>query len=389
MLPVLVFFFSFLFVNGIANLYGDKKRSSAFQTFSCLIILIVFFACRDLPILNDTSHYYGYMWKTINIYGYHDYSIWDNVYKTKFEYGFLIWSRIIAKYISNDAYSLIFITAIIQSIFIVYFVRIYNREKIALTIFFLTSFCLMFYAAMRQGYAMMFFLIGYRMLEKGKNILWYFVCVGIAFMFHQSAILTIFFPILLRVRALKRAIIVTVFCALLMAVFIYPLLEEAGMDESIYYRTNLKRSTFPLAAVLNVLLNLFFILLSIWLWKTYKVKNAPRGLVWSWVITLCYGIISVPFLIFGRVVAYWQIFIPIGLVYMYIKAKENISCNLSGRVVSYSHKKMSPEMILMIAFVVYVAQFMVILLMKNEWYHLVPYSFYDFKPGLHNFHFGY
>ena len=54
-----------------------------------------------------------------------------------------------------------------------------------------------------------------------------------------------------------------------------------------------------------------------------------------------------------------------------------------------AQRLISPETWLVIAVVIYLAKLIVVITFKNEWNHLVPYSFYDFEPGLHNWHFGY
>lgn len=389
MLPVLVFFFSFLFVNGLANLYTNRKQSTAFQTVACFLILVLFFACRDLPVLNDTAHYYGYMWKLINSNGFENRELLYYSDLDRFEAGFQIWSRFVNRYIWTDAYSMIFISALINSFALVYMARRYNKEKIALTIFFLIGWSYMMYSGMRQGYALVLFFIAIVQLEK-KHYLWYYFWVLLAYTFHHSVAVTLLFPIVLMFKPTKKVLVVVALCTVAVAAMIYPLLDQAGFSDSIYYRVNINRLFPPIAATLNFLLDAFFVFIAWKLHKDYHTATLSRTMAWSWVVSLCFSAIAIPFLVLGRVAAYWSIFIYIGFVHQYIQAKKmQAVTEIKNTSQHVAQRRISPETWLVIAVVIYLAKLIVVITFKNEWNHLVPYSFYDFEPGLHNWHFGY
>ena len=124
MLTVICVFFSFLVV-AFASMYLPRKDGMYFQALSCCLILGVFFCCRDLPVLNDTAHYYEHLYHLISKASFDGRSIFEVNPRERFEYGFCVWENFIAKYIWKDAYSIVFITALINTLFYVWYIKKY------------------------------------------------------------------------------------------------------------------------------------------------------------------------------------------------------------------------------------------------------------------------
>lgn len=60
MILVLLYFTSFLFVAYLSKSINNEHDRIRFEQIMCFVLLFVFFGLRNLPVLNDTAHYYGH-----------------------------------------------------------------------------------------------------------------------------------------------------------------------------------------------------------------------------------------------------------------------------------------------------------------------------------------
>lgn len=58
---IILFCLSFLLVEYISWHFKGEKVQKNTQIVMCFLLLFIFFGFRDLPILNDTAHYYRHV----------------------------------------------------------------------------------------------------------------------------------------------------------------------------------------------------------------------------------------------------------------------------------------------------------------------------------------
>ena len=86
MLIVFFYFAAFIVVNLISRVFINSGARKLFQLVSCFILLFAFFGLRDITILNDTPHYYGYYYAKSQYTSYINGSIFDYKLADKFEW---------------------------------------------------------------------------------------------------------------------------------------------------------------------------------------------------------------------------------------------------------------------------------------------------------------
>lgn len=384
MFEVLTFFFAFPVINALSNLSENRKKQINFQLIFSMLVLIVFFAFRDLPVLNDTAHYYGHLTSLLKRGSIDNHSIFFYPTHERFEYGFNVLERFIAKYIWHDAFSIIFFTSIIISVFIVFYIRRYAPTKIALTCFLLFTFLITINSGIRQAYAVMLFLLAFNELS-GKHYLRYYILVGIACLFHTSALVLLFFPLLGLIKFRARNIFLVILGSLVVAAVINPILVVLNFDDSVYYMTNMRRETLPLAAIIECIWSVFLACCIWYITINYNVRSATKWFGWSTVVVITWRIVGIAFLIFRRFALYWDALMIIYLVYCITQAKQNET----SRISLSGYTRISTNQIWFIICLSFTIKFILTLVLKNEWFHLIPYGFYDFKPGYHDYNFGY
>lgn len=376
---------SFLGVEWLASFMPSRQNRVNFQIFCCFIILFVFFCMRDLPILNDTGHYYGSQYKLLSRPNFDEESVFDTYMRTeRYEYLFQVWSRIIAKYIWGDAYAIILVTGLLVTISNLWFIRKFT-EHIGCTMVLLFLFLCFMYSANRQAYAMMLFFIALKYLINRKYLKYYGI-VLVAYFFHRSAWILAILPLFMNIQLRKRNVVLLFSVTIAIAIFVYPLLMQLGFEDNHYVVVNKQRETFPLAALLNVLFNAILLYMIWYITKNYGKGGLPDIVSWCSILCVAIGITSVPFLIFGRYAIYFEIIMLLQFVHMVYETnlKKRVHVKKIGFSTRWSRNWMMNTMI-----IISIIRIIVILIYREGWYHLVPYDFYDFKEGFHNFRFGY
>lgn len=370
-----IIFYTFLFF--ILHFYlgrGESFRRGKLiaQYILCFALLFGFFGFRDLPILNDTAHYYEHFRDII----YDDYFERLPIYYLekfdRFEPGYQIYERIVGR-IWYDPYAIILITSLIISIACVWLAGQYT-EKIALWIFIMMLSGLgSIYSAQRQAIAAIIFFVSFRYFYP-KHIFWYLCSILLAMLFHSSAIVLFFVPLICKFELNKRNISVFVVSTFFIAFAILNIILLLDYGESFYYKQTLQRETTPLAAMLNFTLTFILMIVIYGIHKKNSVIDEYERSLW-WMSLLCVSIlfISIPFLIFSRYAMFFQPFMYILLV------RKIYQCN----------NILNRRGILLSIIVALFLRFYIVLEYKPEWAHYYPYAFYDFNELYHETRLGY
>lgn len=368
MLVIIFYILGFIAIENFTVTLPDKQRIKN-QTIWCYILLCGFFCFRGLPVLNDTSHYYAYQIHAISDLPSLK-SIFDVEWDTSIEVGFQVLQHFIAKYISTDPYAIIMITALACSIGLVWFIRMYT-DALPFTLFLLAgmSYLFSFYAAMRQSLAaILFFVAIYLWDKKGKKIV-PIALIGLAWLFHDSVIVCLIPFVLSYFEVSKKNIIRYIVILTISVIALYPILEMLSYSDSMYVERALQRESPALAAFLNLS---FYAILLIWVYlnhsKQFIIEN--KMLIWCGLTCIFFHLCALQILIFERFGLYFSIFV----VLLFVKAL-------------YASRSKSTIKILLI--LVLLIRTFIVLEYRNEWLHLVPYSFYDFGDYYHQTDFGY
>lgn len=314
MILVLLYFTSFLLVAYFAESFDNEFAKRRFQQVSCFVLLFAFFGLRDLPILNDTAHYYGHFYRLTHYKSFFDESIFHYNSSERFEYGYMVFLRFIGKYVSTDPYTIIIVSSLIVTIVNLKLIS-KNTKKIALTTFFFLMTLISQFSTIRQSIAIALFYIAFHFLQR-KNWGVYYVLVILAYMFHHSAIILLFFPLFTMMEISRRNIIITLTASIILALTIYPVLRYLSYTDSVYYNTNLAREKAPLAAIMDVSYIMMMLGSCYYMYRKFSVPLPQKLLVWAAIFSLCCRIISVPFLVFGRFNGYFIPYVYLFFVYM-------------------------------------------------------------------------
>ena len=120
----------------------------------CFLLLFIFFGFRDLPILNDTAHYYRHVRHLFSNTPFDNTPWYTFDSSSNFEEGFQIFLRIIGLVISKEPYSLIIITSFITTASLLWFLN-KSTSHVAFAVFVLMTSTLLLgcYSAIRQSLA--------------------------------------------------------------------------------------------------------------------------------------------------------------------------------------------------------------------------------------------
>ena len=374
MFLALIYFYSFALISYVANnsIRGREKRKR-FETVACFLLLFVFFGFRDLPILNDTAHYYEHFYDVLNdgqvsLGNILQYNIYD-----RFSVGYQIYERFVGM-VFQHPYMIICISSLIITSSFIYFARTHTT-KISFFIFIcLTTFMLNVYSGLRQGLATCIFLFAITALEKKRTVI-YFLLILLAMSFHSSAIILLILPILRKVPLNKLTIVIVAIATIILALGINYFVELAGLDDTVYFDVNNGRKTLPIGSIINSLILLFILLFSFRLRSSLSITNNSITSLYWWVaiITLVFSILDTQFPILGRFCMYFNAVVYI--MFLYYVEKINVV---------KERKFVTSFMILFLMF-----RMAIILGLKPEWYHMDDYSFYDFSVEVHETRLGY
>lgn len=352
--------------------FSSVSAQKKAEAILCAFLIFIFFGLRGLSVLNDTSHYYHAQLVLTQFGDLYTNSIFDVDKTLNFEIGFQVLQRFIGKYISSDPHALITFSALILTIGTIwYFSK--NTNKIAVCIFFmLSTFTLMSqFSAMRQSYAIVCFYISCILYEKRKYILSF----GIAYLavfFHSSAVI-LFIPLLLSFLSIsKRNVIIVVLIGLCLITVLYPILYALDFGDSSYISQALARQSLTLASTIMATFNSLLIGSSLYLSRKYNISSPSSLLIWSSIISLLFSICAIQIPVFTRFGMYLMPSVILVFTHYLYRTPRSV------RKILYS-----------ICILVLMLRMAIVLEYRNEWYHLVPYKFYNFNEVVPEYEFGY
>ena len=207
----------------------------------------------------------------------------------------------------------------------------------------------------------------------------YVALIVCAAFFHLSTLVLLILPILQRFRICKRNIAIVLGIAVLISITVYELFNLAGLGDTKYFLMNMKRNTFPIGAVLDGTLMLILQLTCLFLYRKMGMTSYDKTTVWIGVCGLCVCIITPSFLSFFRLnIFVWPIIYL--TFFRFVDADDQMTDYGALRQCQGLRRQL-----MMMSLVLLAVRMAMILMFRNEWYHLVPYSFYDFSDRFHGF----
>lgn len=374
MLVIVLYCIAFLLVEYLSRHFNDAKMQRNVQILLCFLLLFIFFGFRDLPILNDTAHYYRHVRHLFSnaLFDSTPWYTFDS--SSNFEEGFQVFLRIIGLLISKEPYSLIIITSFITTISLLWFLN-KSTPHIAFAIFVLLTSTLLlgYYAAIRQSLAVSISYVLYCCYEKGyyKSA---FLCGVAAYFFHNSAVMLIL-PITLYYIPFTKRNLLLIFCAtIVIALGIYRVLIMLGYEGHKYLITGMEREATPVAQILDTL----FVLLCLAFYGVYNrdnesERNQNKLFVSFAISSVVVNIWALSCLSLFRFSMYFSQF----AVVLFVNTLYKIEEDRKVKILKYA-----TIMVLLI-------RILIVLAYRNEWFHLWPYEFFDFNSEYQKTQFGY
>lgn len=371
---IILFCLSFLLVEYISWHFNGEKTRKNTQIVMCFLLLFIFFGFRDLAILNDTAHYYRHV-KHLFSNTLFDSTPWYTFNSaSNFEEGFQIFLRIIGLTISKEPYSLIIISSFITTVSLLCFLK-KTTPHIAFVVFILLTSTLLFgyYSAIRQSLAVSISYIFY-FCYKNKYYKSAIACGVVAYFFHHSSVILILPIILYHIPFTKRNLLIITIVTIASSLGIYQILLFLGYGDSKYLITGMERAAVPLAQLLDAL----FILVCLLFYYIYRNKHKESEeddkLFISFALSsLIVNVCAIPCLALFR----YGMFFSQYVVVLFVNSLSLSEVNKRICVLKY------------MAVAILLIRILIVLIYRNEWFHLVPYSFFDFSLEHQNTQFGY
>lgn len=374
---IILYFILFLVVHLVSKQFKHAGKARLFQLVSCFILLFGFFGFRDITVLNDTPHYYGYYYQLARVKSYSESSIFVYKLLLNLEYGYQVMQHILIKYVSKEPFTIIILSSLIITWGYIRFLS-HNTRNIALAFFMLLISGILFdqYCLIRQSIALMFFYSAYPYLQQ-KKLKSYVSLIIIAAFFHISVLVLLILPLMQRIPVTKRNIALVLGAAVIFSFIVYETFRLIGLSEWKYFVMNMKRDTFPVAAVLDGTMMLSIIMCCFFIYKKTGMEHYDKTTLWTAVFGLCICIITPSFLSFFRLnIFIWPI---IYITFFKLTTGDAIELGMQRPQMPLR------RLILISVLALLMLRISIILAFRNEWYHLIPYSFYDFSDHFHNF----
>ena len=374
---IFLYFALFLGVHFLSKQFKRPGAARLFQLIACFILLFGFFGFRDITVLNDTSHYYGYYFQKSHILSFRNEPVTTYHLLDSFEYGFQVFVRFLVKYVSRNPYTIILVSSFVITIGELWLIDRHAKD-IALVCFYMLTAGLFFmhYCIIRQAFALFFFYFAFDYLEKGK-IGKYCLLVGCASLFHTSAIFLFLLPIIIRFSPSGRNACIAIGVSLILAVFIFEILSLIGLRDHPYYKAAIQKESLSLVGLADCAFMIF--VLSVCLFARKKSKAPKPDNIFFWICTmgLCICLIAPVIYPIARVNEYLWPFIMIHLL-RYIEPR-------SMRKPYTNKLEGTRNFLRMIVIFVFVAKLVGINTFRPEWLHIDSYQFYDFTKQNHTY----
>lgn len=371
---IILFCLSFLLVEYISWHFKGEKVQKNTQIVICFLLLFIFFGFRDLPILNDTAHYYRHVRHLFSNTPFDNTPWYTFDSSSNFEEGFQIFLRIIGLVISKEPYSLIIITSLITTASLLWFLN-KSTSHVAFAVFVLMTSTLLlgYYSAIRQSLAVSVSYIFY-WCYKNKYYKSAIMCGVVAYFFHHSSVMLILPVALYHIPFTRRNILLTMATAIVVSLGIYKILPLLGYGDSKYLVTGMEREAVPLAQLLDTLFILACLLFYYIYGNKYKEEIEKDKLYVLFALSaLIVNIWALPCLALFR----FGMFFSQYAVVLFINSLYQAEADKRLKILKYT------------VVAILVLRILIVLIYRNGWFHLVPYSFFDFSLEHQKTLFGY
>lgn len=374
MIIVLLYFTSFFIIHLLfRSSYKGRilyDKNGYMELFLCFLLLFVFFGFRDLPILNDTNHYYRSQVLLLNNTDFQKTFFYIDE-DSEWEYGFQILQSVIG-HVMPDPYMIIMVSALVLVVGTLYYLRTFTKN-VALGVFFLLTIGVLTeqFSTMRQSWALVFMYISLVCSMQNchkKGFAW----LILALLFHNSAVVLFPFYVLSMLKLTKRSLLYGIIGGGLLILLMSPILFLLGMNDHIYVTESSDRGGVAAASVLNTMFQFAIIITYVYLYIKYRLPLPHNTIVWGVILGLIFGIMSIFVQVFNRFFVYFGIFYVL-LILHFVK----------------NAPKFYRNSILIVLSTVTILRCVIVLTYRNEWKHLVPYAFFDFSKGVQYIDFGY
>lgn len=376
---IFLYFALFLGVHLLTRQFVKRGAARLFQLVACFLLLFGFFGFRNITVLNDTPHYYGAYYQLTHLKNYVESSIFTYRILLSFEYGYQVLQHTLIKYVSKEPFTIIIFSSLMITWGNVKFISRQTRHiALALLMILLSGVLFDQYCLIRQSFALMFFYAAYPYLKQDR---WkpYVALIICAAFFHLSALVLLILPIVQHIPISKRNVTIVLGIAVLISITVYELFNLLGLDDTKYFLMNIKRNTFPIGAVLDGTLMLTLLMTCLWLYRKMGMTSYDKTTFWIGICGLCVCIITPSFLSFFRLnIFVWPI------IYITFFRFVDADDQMTDYGAQNQCQALRRQMMMMVMGLLAVRMAM-ILMFRNEWYHLVPYSFYDFSDRFHGF----
>ena len=376
---IFLYFALFLGVHLLTRQFVKRGAARLFQLVACFLLLFGFFGFRNITVLNDTPHYYGAYYQLTHLKNYVESSIFTYRILLSFEYGYQVLQHTLIKYVSKEPFTIIIFSSLMITWGNVKFISRQTRHiALALLMILLSGVLFDQYCLIRQSFALMFFYAAYPYLKLDR---WkpYVALIICAAFFHLSALVLLILPIVQHIPISKRNVAIVLGIAVLISITVYELFNLLGLGDTKYFLMNIKRNTFPIGAVLDGTLMLTLLMTCLWLYRKMGMTSYDKTTFWIGICGLCVCIITPSFLSFFRLnIFVWPI------IYITFFRFVDADDQMTDYGAQNQCQALRRQMMMMVMGLSAVRMAM-ILMFRNEWYHLVPYSFYDFSDRFHGF----
>ena len=381
MLYIALYFFSFVMVAVVSRVFDNAGTRKLFQWVLCFCLLFGFFGFRDITVLNDTPHYYGFYYSKTLYTSYLNASVFSFRLADQFEYGFQVLVHFLIKYVSKDPYTIILFSSFVITIGNLWFIQ-KKAEDVAMVCFFMLigNVFFMHYCIIRQTFAILIFYIAYiKYLEKGRTMA-FCGLIFLASLFHSSALVLLLLPVFKQIKATKRSTLLVLGTAFIVSLCIFKLLSAFGLHDNPYYKYAIQKESLSIIGLVEGAMMFLIVFLSYFLQKRNREVSIDRNVYAVQLLALCVSIILPVFYAFARINDYlWPIILITFLRYAYPGLIER------GSPISHRNRLVRQVSGLVMT-LVFVSKLVIVNTYRPEWLHVVPYKTYDFSSRYHYYH---
>jgi hypothetical protein len=377
MVLVFLYFALFLIVHLVAKQFKTAGAARLFQLVSCFILLFGIFGFRDITVLNDTSHYYGFYYHKAHLLSYKTEPITTFHMLDKFEYGFQILIHLLVQYVSKNPYTIIIFSSLVITIGELWVIDKHAKD-IAKVCFYMLVASLIFthYCVIRQAFALIFFYVAFGYLEKGKTGK-YYLLILLAGMFHYSALVLLVLPVAIRIKPSKRNAAITICAALLLAVFLFEILSLLGLRDHPYYQNAVQKGALSMIGLVDLLFMCAFLALCLWAQKLNQAAPMKPAYFWVFLTAFCVCLLAPVIYPISRINEYLWPFMIFQLLRYINPAAMRQPCGQPNNKAN--------SLLRIMVITLFAIKLIGINTIRPEWLHVDDYQFYDFSKTHHTY----